>query len=263
MADQVIAVPGLEALPVGRAPATAVNLHGRGPESHRVLLATRPGQLIAFANRAAGMAGPQWEPGEHEVHRWCRMLAEHGIPADPTRLDLPPPPLAAPAVAREATVIHPGAASAARRWPADRWAEVARRQMAAGRTVVLTGSLTDWELGQCIARKAGLPPDACLAGRTSVVELAAVVCAAGLVLSGDTGIAHLATAFGRPSVVLFGPVPPSEWGPPPDRPQHVALWAGRRGDPHGDRVDPGLVAITVDEVLAAAERARAAGGLVP
>lgn len=260
VADQIVAVRGLEPLPVAPAPATAVNLHGRGPESHRLLLAARPGRLIAFASQAAGVTGPHWQPGEHEVHRWCRMLTEHGIPADPSRLDLPPPPVQAPAIARDATIIHPGAASGARRWPAARWADVARNEVATGRNVVLTGSLTDWHRCQHIAMRAGLPPEACLAGRTSVVELAGVVCAAGLVLSGDTGIAHLATALNRPSVVLFGPVPPSEWGPPPDRPRHIALWAGQRGDPHGDRVDPGLLAITVDEVLAAADRARAASG---
>jgi uncharacterized protein YjbJ (UPF0337 family) len=49
--------------------------------------------------------------------------------------------------------------------------------------------------------------------------------------------------------VLFGPTPPVEWGPPADRPQHVVLHRGGRGDPHGDVPDPGLLAITVEEVL--------------
>ena len=40
-----------------------------------------------------------------------------------------------------------------------------------------------------------------------------------------------------------GPVPPRLWGPPPDRPQHIALWAGREGDPHGETTDPGLLEI--------------------
>ncbi|MBD5655681.1 MAG: glycosyltransferase family 9 protein, partial [Candidatus Eremiobacteraeota bacterium] len=67
---------------------------------------------------------------------------------------------------------------------------------------------------------------------------------------GDTGVAHLASAFGRPSVVLFGPVSPSEWGPP-QRPYHIALWAGQRGDPHANRTDAGLLRVGVGEVLAA------------
>ncbi len=68
-------------------------------------------------------------------------------------------------------------------------------------------------------------------------------------LSADTGVAHLATAFGTPSVTLFGPTPPGEWGPPPDRPQHAVLYRGGRGDPHGERPDAALLAITVDDVL--------------
>ena len=73
-----------------------------------------------------------------------------------------------------------------------------------------------------------------------------MVAAAGRVVCGDTGIAHLATALGTPSVVLFGPVPPAEWGPPPDRP--VTSRCGPAGRPHANSVDPGLLAISVAEV---------------
>jgi ADP-heptose:LPS heptosyltransferase len=228
----------------------AANLHGRGPESHRVLLAARPRRLIAFA--APGLAGgPPWSDDEHEVHRWCRLLEASGVPADPRDLDLPPPSQPAPPGLAGATVVHPGAASAARRWPPERWADVARSQAAQGLTVVVTGSSSERELAAEVAQRAGLAPDAVLAGGTDLLGLTAVVAAAGLVLCGDTGVAHLATALGTPSVVLFGPVAPSQWGPPPDRPQHVALWAGQLGDPHGSEPDPGLLRITVDDVLAA------------
>ena len=70
-------------------------------------------------------------------------------------------------------------------------------------------------------------------------------------MCGDTGVAHLATALRTPSVVLFGPTSPALWGPPPDRPWHRALWAGTSGDPHGQRPDPGLLAIGVDQVTEA------------
>jgi ADP-heptose:LPS heptosyltransferase len=244
------------AVPDVSAPDLAVNLHGRGPESHRALLATAPGRLIAFACEAAGMAvsGPTWRAGEHEVTRWCRLLAESGIPADPGRLDLPTPPWPVPDGVARASVVHPGAASPARRWPASRWAAVAAAERGAGRAVVVTGSAAERPLAEEVARTAGLPADAVLAGRTDLRDLAAIVAAAGRLFSGDTGIAHLATAFGTPSVVLFGPTPPAEWGPPSDKPQHVALHHGGRGDPHGDEPDPGLLSITVDEVLAAARR---------
>ena len=52
-------------------------------------------------------------------------------------------------------------------------------------------------------------------------------------------------------MLLFGPTSPSRWGPPPDD-RHVVLWKGSTGDPHGDEPDPGLLRITVDEVLEAA-----------
>jgi ADP-heptose:LPS heptosyltransferase len=81
------------------------------------------------------------------------------------------------------------------------------------------------------------------------------------VVCGDTGIAHLATAFGTPSVVLFGPVSPALWGPPA-RPWHRVLWAGGVGDPHARDPDPGLLSIDVGAVLEALNHlpGRAANG---
>lgn len=232
----------------------AVNLHGRGPQSTRILAATRPRRLIAFG---AGPAAPAWRAEEHEVRRWCRLLTESGIPADPTDLDLRPPPVASPAP--DAVVLHPGAASASRRWPVQRWAEVARAVTAAGRTVVVTGSEAEEELAAEVVHLAGLRPEQSLAGRTGLLELAALVAAAGTVVCGDTGMAHLATAYRTPSVLLFGPTPPELWGPPADRPRHTVLWAGLAGDPHGNTPDAGLLQISVAEVLAALRRGEANG----
>jgi ADP-heptose:LPS heptosyltransferase/uncharacterized protein YjbJ (UPF0337 family) len=233
------------AVPAAPGADVAVNLHGRGPESHRALLAARPRRMIAFASPEVPWRGPPWRDREHEVRRWCRLLVQSGIAADASRLDLPPP--AVPSPAPGATVIHPGAASPARRWPAERWAAVARAQREAGRRVVVTGSTADRPLAEAVAGEDGIEV---LAGRTDLLELAALVAGAGRVLCGDTGIAHLATAFGTPSVVLFGPTPPEEWGPPSERTQHVALHRGGRGDPHGDAPDPGLLAVAVEDVLA-------------
>jgi ADP-heptose:LPS heptosyltransferase len=230
-------------------PELAVNLHGRGPQSHRALLARRPRRLIAFAAAAEGVAGPAWRPHEHEVARWCRLLGESGIAADPARLDLPLPPWAPPGGLRGVTVVHPGAAGPARRWPPERWGAVAAAERRAGRDVVVTGSAAERGLAAVVADAAGLPERAVLAGRTDLRALAALVAHAGRVLCGDTGVAHLATAFGVPSVVLFGPTPPAEWGPPPGRPQHVVLHRGDRGDPNAAAPDPGLLAITVEDVL--------------
>lgn len=231
-------------------PDVAVNLHGRGPQSTGLLLATGPRRLIAFGLRGL----PEWRAEEHEVARWCRLLTEAGIPADPDALYLDPRGLDRPAVPSPrpgAVIIHPGAASGARRWPAGRWAEVARALAGCGRPVVLTGTTRERPLARQVAARAGLPGDSVLAGRTGLDTLAALTASAALVLSGDTGLAHLAAAFARPAVTLAGPVPPRLWGPPP-RPWHRVLWAGRVGDPHAARPDPGLLALQPGEVITAA-----------
>jgi ADP-heptose:LPS heptosyltransferase len=242
------------AMPVD-SPHIAVNLHGRGPESHRLVLAARPRRLVAFEHaeipESRGM--PSWRPDEHEVARWCRLLDETGIPADPHDLRLDVELFGPPG----ATLIHPGAASGSRRWPAERFAAVARAERELGRDVVVTGGPDEVGLARTIADHAGLPDRAVYAGRTSVTELAGLVAAAGRVVCGDTGVAHLATAVGTPSVVLFGPIAPGHWGPPPS-PKHRALWAGLPGDPHAKDVHAGLLAIDVCDVLAELERLEAA-----
>ncbi|AQZ61135.1 ADP-heptose--lipooligosaccharide heptosyltransferase II [[Actinomadura] parvosata subsp. kistnae] len=236
--DQVdVAGPGpipMEALPFER-PDVAVNLHGRGPQSIEALRATDPGRLISFGT------GPPWQDGVHEVRRWCELLEWHGIPADPSDLTLGISDRTGPAI------VHPGAAYPARRWPPERFAEVA----AALDDVVITGNAEEVPIASRVAELAGLPPERMLAGRTRLADLIDLVSKAKLVVCGDTGVAHLATAFCVPSVVLFGPVSPKLWGPPPGW-RHVALWAGQNGDPHGQRPDPGLLKIEVSEVVDAA-----------
>jgi ADP-heptose:LPS heptosyltransferase len=231
----------------------AVDLHGHGPESTRLLLATTPRRLISFAHPLlpATRGMPNWTRDEHEVARWCRLLTESGIPADPGRLALCRP--AAPSPMPGAVVVHPGAASASRRWPASRWAEVARELRDEGRPIVVTGSAAEQTLAREVASLARLPPGSVLAGRTSLTGLAALTASAALVLSGDTGVAHLAAAYERPAVTLAGPVPPRLWAPPA-RPWHAVLWAGQTGDPHADQPDTGLLELTVAPVVAAARR---------
>ncbi|MEU7618265.1 glycosyltransferase family 9 protein [Micromonospora rifamycinica] len=235
----------------GPPPGLAVNLHGRGPQSHRTLAGA--GRLLAFRCPPAGhLDGPDWHDEEHEVDRWCRLLDWYGIPADRTDLALRrPPPGRLPA---GVTVVHPGSKVEAKRWPADRFAALAGRLAGRGHRVVVTGSTGERELAARVAAGAGLPESAVLAGRTDLVELAALVAAARLVVSGDTGVGHLATAYRTPSVLLFGPVPPARWGPPPDRPWHRALWAGEDcGGSSGVATASGWAALPVDRVLAAVD----------
>ena len=250
--DEVIPCGPLEPLPATvHNPEIAVNLHGQGPQSHRILLATAPARLIAFASPDVpeSCGGPPWRPGEHEVHRWARLLREEGIPCDPSRLDLPVPAAGIDGGYEDATVIHPGAARQARRWPIERWAEVARFEAARGRTVLVSGGPDERREAEQLAARAGLPAHCVVAGLTGVLELAGLVGRAGRVLCCDTGVAHLATAMGTPSVVLFGPTSPETWGPPPERAWHRVLWKGRVGDPLGDRPDAGLLEIQVEDVI--------------
>nr|WP_216207417.1 glycosyltransferase family 9 protein [Amycolatopsis aidingensis] len=252
--DELLPTPGLGALDwPGDPPRVAVNLHGSGPESIADLTAVRPQWLISHRNSACPeIEGPGWDEEVHEVRRWCGLLEWHGIPADPADFRLPPPP--GPSPAPGAIVVHPGAAYPARRWPAEHYARVAAELGAEGHRVVLTGGAAERDLAAEVAASAGLGEAAVLAGRTGLAELAALVAGARLVVCGDTGVGHLATAFATPSVLLFGPTSPARWGPPPDAHEHVALWSGDQGDPFADRPDPGLLRLTVADVLAGVRR---------
>jgi ADP-heptose:LPS heptosyltransferase len=256
--DELLPTGELEAVPwTGPPPEVGIDLHGRGPASHRLVAALRPGRLIVFGGKhAGGFHGPVWRADEHEVARWCRLCRESGIPADPADLVLASPPRTA-----SYTLVHPGAAAPGRRWPAERFAAVAGWLTDRRHQVRITGSAAERDLAFQVAWLAGLPQEHVLAGQSSLADLAALTASARLVVSGDTGVSHLASAFARPSVTLFGPVPPAEWGPP-RHPRHQALWAGapgHRGDPHGEHLDPALAAITPEMVCRAAEQALPAG----
>lgn len=244
--DEVLPTPGLGRLHyTGEPPDLAVNLHGRGPRSIADLLATRPRRLITHSHRGyAGIAGPPWHAGLHEVDRWCALLEANGILCDAA--DLAVQPLVDERTG--AIVIHPGAAAGARRWPADRFADVAATLHAEGHRVLVTGSADETDLARAVAARAGLPDDAVLAGRLDVLDLVSLIAGSRLLVCGDTGVAHIATATGTPSVVVFGPTPPARWGPRGDGP-HVALWAGAVGDPHAEQPHHGLLMITASRVL--------------
>ncbi|HEY0804073.1 MAG TPA: glycosyltransferase family 9 protein, partial [Pseudonocardiaceae bacterium] len=185
-------------------------------------------------------------------------LVAHDVPADPRDLYLPAPVTRPPAPG--AVVVNPGASHASRRWPVSRFAAVARTLAAEGHRVVVTGTADERERALNTVHRAGLATDAVLAGRTGLAELAALVAGAALVLTADTGVAHLSYAYGTPSVVLFGPVTAARWGPPPWGP-HIALSddARRRGDPFSDTPDPALLGVGVADVLAAARAVTAPG----
>ncbi|MGY4642334.1 glycosyltransferase family 9 protein [Cellulomonas sp. URHB0016] len=256
LVDAVAATAGLGTpVPWAGGGHVAVNLHGRGPQSNARLRATGPQRLVTFATPGHD-DGPPWRDDEHEVDRWCRLVRWAGGPCGREDLRLEPPgDDLERAGARHEVLLHPGAASVSRRWPPGRWTAVARHLVRAGRHVTLTGDAREVEL--CARVGAGLPGVTSTAGRLTLPALAARVAAADLLVCGDTGVAHLATALGTPSVLLFGPVSPDRWGPAVDPERHTVLWHGdarTSGDPHGATTDPVLAATTVAEVVAAVER---------
>jgi ADP-heptose:LPS heptosyltransferase len=237
----------------------AVNLHGSGPQSTRTLINLRARRVVAFRHdNVPAVDGPAWDEDEHEVMRWCRLVASAGVRADPNELDVPVPNVAAP-VAPGGVVVHAGAAGPARRWPVERFASVVRQLHERGHRVILTGSADERDIARGVATGAGVAVEM-LAGETSLAELCSTVAHAEAVLSNDTGVAHLATAYGVPSVVLFGPTPPTRWGPP-TLPRHRAIWKGGTGDPHGRIVDSGLARIEIAEVIDALDEVLARSSL--
>lgn len=250
LVDEVLPSSGLAPLSwAGPPPDLAIDLHGRGPESHRLLQSLGPRSLLGFAcTEAEHVDGPPWVPEEHEVDRWVRLATWGGIPCSAEDLRLPPD-----GSRGDHVVVHPGAAAGSRRWPAARWAEVAAALADDGHAVVVTGSRAEAPLCAHVAAHPGVE-DAC--GADDLPGLSRRVGRAALVLSGDTGPAHLATAHATPSVVLCGPVDPAHWGPRIDRHLHRVLWHPRpgdpTGDPHADELDSRLARTTVTEVLDAA-----------
>lgn len=159
--------------------------------------------------------------------------------------------------------IHPGTGTWVKHWEEDRWASVAdilSDQLDA--QVVLTGGHHELPLVRRIAEQMKRPA-VIAAGDTRIGQLAALFKRARVVLGPDSGPLHLAAAVDVPTVALFGPADPAEfgsWGAPQKhiiltsdigcRPCRVLDWAG--DDP---QFHPCLRDITVARVLDAARRA--------
>jgi heptosyltransferase-2 len=99
-------------------------------------------------------------------------------------------------------VLAPGAEyGPAKRWPAIHFAELAR---VLERPAVLLGSGKEADLCQEIAGTAGHGNCLNLAGKTSLLQAFALISAAKAVISNDSGLMHVAAAFGVPQVAVFG-----------------------------------------------------------
>lgn len=100
-------------------------------------------------------------------------------------------------------VLAPGSVWTTKKWTIDGFIEVARRLMADGFLVVVTGSRDEAEL--CAAIVAAVSGVASLAGRTSLYESAQLLACADVIVCNDSGAMHLAACAGTPIVTVFGP----------------------------------------------------------
>lgn len=113
---------------------------------------------------------------------------------------------------RPRIALNVGASRAYKRWPTDRWSEVATELAATGQSLVFIGDQNDAEIvAQIAPRLTGNFVD--LAGKTTLQELASVLASCDLLVTGDTGPMHLAVAVGTPVIALFGATDPVRHGP--------------------------------------------------
>ena len=189
----------------------------------------RPRSVVARRLcRRGRLRRPQWDPEEHEVDRWCRLVADAGWIVDRASFTF-----------RSLTSSH---RHRVRSWsiPARRMrhaggAGAVRRRGARSATAEsggLTGSAAEAMLAHRIRRLSGRPEVG--PGRTDGPAASGgarrVGPAGGLRRHGRGAPGH---GLRRPSVLLFGPTPPARWGTPHGGP-HTVLWHGERpGDPLG------------------------------
>jgi heptosyltransferase-2 len=116
--------------------------------------------------------------------------------------------------ARPLLILCPGASyGPAKRWPAESFAEAAALlQERRGAEVLVIGSAAELDIAETIRGRLARRP-AVLTGQTGLRDLLALIAAAALVISNDTGPMHLANALGVPVVGVFGPTNPEATGP--------------------------------------------------
>ncbi|UKA73602.1 glycosyltransferase family 9 protein [Arthrobacter sp. FW306-07-I] len=100
-------------------------------------------------------------------------------------------------------VIHPGATDPRRRWPAEKFAELAAACAADGSRVIIVGDSSEQELAEGIAERAASPGVRSVAGALDMAGLVSLLAEADVVVANDSGPRHLAQALGVPTVGIF------------------------------------------------------------
>ncbi len=152
--------------------------------------------------------------------------------------------------------LQPGAREATKRWPADRFAAVANALVGRhGGTAVVLGAVEERDLLRNVAGRLRVP-HLTVPAQISLPVLGAVVGRLSLLVSNDSGPAHIAYALGTPTVTVFGGTAPWRWQPLVPGPfrllaHHVPCRpCDYASCPFGDAC---LRAVTTDEVVATAE----------
>ena len=105
-------------------------------------------------------------------------------------------------------LLCPGSVnSRAKRWPSERYAALADRLAESGVAVALIGSPGELDVSNQVISLATQPP-LLLTGKTSVAEVTALISIADVLVTNDTGPAHIGAAVGTPTLVIFGPTNP-------------------------------------------------------
>jgi len=247
----------------------AIQLHGNGVWTNPFTTLLGARQTVGFVRAEdspyfLGLdAAIEWPVGEHEIHRLLRLPAAIGMPPAGAELELPIWPaddaeadaaLAAgvtperPIPDRPILALHPAGRFPDRTWPADRFVTAGRRIAAmTGARIVVTGGPDDAAVADEVAAGTdGLS----VAGRLSLAGLAALYRRSALVVTNDSGPAHIAYAVDSPSVTIFGAASPTEWAPL-DRSRHAIIEAAEPCRPCIDRLC--IQMIPVEAVVDAAE----------
>ena len=160
----------------------------------------------------------------HEVHRYLRVLELINIHESNTKLEFwhtdadrhaVSQILAAHGITPKEYLIgvNLGTTWRTKRWYIENFAEVTTQvQKRFGARILLTGSPTEIPLGEALAGIAKVEAIN-LIGKTTLMQLGALIESCNLYLTCDSGPMHIAAAVGTPTIALFGPTSPIRHGP--------------------------------------------------
>lgn len=181
---------------------------------------------------------------------WLLTPGEDGGEFEPPRLNRPSDGWLPASLSTEPfLLIHATSAWQRKCWPAGSWrVAIEQFQRITGLRIVLTGGTSEWEKRLCAEIAEGMPHVTNLGGTTSLRGIMAVASRAEMVATVDGFVSHLASAFRRPCLTLFGPTNVNHW--------HFAsplTCAVHPGSDPGAAIGRKIIDISVDAMLERAE----------